>query len=95
MKELDFLTILGLEYHYNTETFDRIDEHGIGPSGKTAMPVNRGASSANAYQAKDELMQKAIDKGFTVQEAIKAIRNTAQYDYEEICEILNKYCFPL
>lgn len=92
---LDELTYIGIKYHYDTETFDRIHPHGISPSGETAMPINRGASSANAYQARDRAMDEAVRKGFTPQEAVKAIRDTARYNYDEICEILNKTKFDL
>lgn len=95
MKDIHELTLIGLKYHYNTETFDRTLEHGISPSGKTAMPVNRHASSAYAYKAREEAMDEAVRKGFTPQEAIKAIRDTARYEYEEICRILGRACFDL
>lgn len=95
MENLSELTIIGLKYHYDTESYDRIHEHGIAPSGKTAMPVDRGLSSANAYKERDEAMDEAVRMGFTPQEAMKAIRDTASYSYEEICRILDRKCFDL
>lgn len=94
-KEFSELTIIGLKYHYDTETFDRTLRHGISPSGESAMPVDRGASSANAYKARDEAMDSAVRMGFTPQEAIKAIRDTANFEYSEICEILGRTEFDL
>lgn len=95
MKNLSELTIIGLKYHYDTESYDRIHPHGIGPSGESAMPIDRGASSANAYRARDDAMDAGVRMGFTPQEVIKAIRDTAQYKYEEICRILDRKYFEL
>ena len=94
-KEIDELTLLGFKYHYNTETFDRIHPHGISPSGESAMPINRGASSANAYRERDTAMENGIRMGFTPQEVYKAIRDTSQYRYEEICTILHEKNYEL
>jgi hypothetical protein len=95
MRDIPELTLIGMKYHYNTESWDRIHDHGIAPSGETAMPKHRGGSSSNAYMCRDEAMDEGVRKGFTPQEVIKAIRDTAQYKYEEICEILDRTCFPL
>lgn len=94
-KNLSELTIIGLKYHYDTETWDRIHLHGVSPSGESAMPHDRGGSSANAYQARDKAMDDGVRMGFTPQEVMKAIRDTASYKYREICEILDREYFEL
>ena len=90
MKDLDELTLIGIKYHYDTESWDRIYEHGISPSGESAMPLNQGGSSANAYQARDKAIDEGTTKGFTPQEVVKAIQDTAVYKYEEICKLLGR-----
>lgn len=92
---LSELTIIGLKYHYDTESWDRIHEHTLGPSGKSALPFDKSGSSANAYQARNKAMDSAVRMGFTPQEAIKAIQSTADYSFEEICRILDRPYFEL
>lgn len=88
---------IALDYHYNTERFDRLFCTGKSPRG-TALPANNDEYSKMAVNARQErihALNKGKEIGFSTEEVEKAIRDFAiVFNFEKEDEY-RKRCNPL
>lgn len=72
---------LGERYHQNCDVYDRRVCSGISPRSGEAIPIDpreQGLSSRHAWQVRKDLIDEGASLGFTQEQVVQSIRDTAR-----------------